>query len=521
MPSENAHFLHPLFGDHMVLQQGHLVPIWGWVDPGQKVSVKFSNLCACSNAGSDGKWMVCFANLTAGGPYEMTIMNETGRTLILRDIYVGEVWLCSGQSNMDQRVANLGFYWCGVENESEEIATANYPLIRQFANRLQLSDHPLLIPANQATQHSDPRCLPNSGQWQVCSPATVGKFSATAYFFAREFYRLTKLPIGLILSCYGGSTAQAWISRTALQANPILKHLHLEYEKRCLDYTNGTLYRIYAKNLKIWKRNRTINHIKQVVQPPHLRRRPNEPKDPRADQHSPSVMYNGMISPLIPYAIKGVIWNHGESNQLTAELYFDLLSTLIADWRNAWGVNIAFLIVQLHNLNEANKLPIGRERIPLVREAQLQAMTLNNTALVVTIDLGQSDVHLRKKQPLGERLAKAAMCVAYSQPGQYQGPVFQRMIREGARVRLYFSHAEGLHANGPLNAFIVAGADGKYHWAHAEIEDNTIVISSPQVPDPIAVRYAWADNPIANLYNEHGLPASPFRSDININSRII
>jgi len=512
-------FIHPLFGDHMVLQQGGKTPIWGWSKPGNKVSVTFAGCQESAVADETGRWMVHFQELSAGGPHEMHVMDDGGNARYFKDVYVGEVWLCSGQSNMDQRLAKGRFYWCGVENEKAEIAASDHPMIRHYAVRVQLADEPCLLPADAKRQHPDPKCPPNHGKWTICSPTTSGNYSATAYFFARELQQHVKVPIGLIQCCYGASTAQAWISKAALGANPRLSHFHPQYELLCSEYFSGECLIKYERLLKDWVETEAGNLRRRIVLPRHQRRKPKFPHDPRLDQHSPSVMYNGMVAPLVPYAMRGVIWYHGESNQPTANLYFEMLQTLITDWRSAWGEPVPFLIVQLHNMNEPNTIPIERQRIPIIREGQLQALKINGTAVVVSIDLGEAEFHVKNKQPLGQRLALAARGLVYGDTVIYSGPLYSQMTIEAAKARIHFAHASGLYSKGNSSAFIIAGKSGNFQWANAEIEGDTVVVSHPAVTEPVAVRYAWAENPGATLYNRFHLPASPFRTDFNVDAR--
>jgi sialate O-acetylesterase len=511
--SQKKPFLHTIFGDHMVLQQGANIPIWGWSEPGRKIVVKIIPLAETAVTDDNGKWSINLRHLLPGGPYTMEVFDDGGNFRKLRDVYIGEVWLCSGQSNMNHRVARGDFYWCGVKNELAEIASADHPLIRYYAARLQLSDEPCQCPANKENEHVDLRSPPNSGEWTICSPATVGDFSAIAYFFARELQKYVNVPIGLIKSCYGATTAQAWTSHKALSSNPNLRHFYTEYLNNCHDHHTGDDIIKFQCDLKKWEEQTFFNRTKKMALPRHLRRKPKPPINPSLDQHSPTVMYNGMIAPLAPYAIRGVIWCHGESNQRTANLYFEMLKTLIADWRSAWGTDLLFLVTQMHNVNKPNQLPIERELIPRIREAQQKILDIENTGLSVAIDLGQSEFHLHNKQALGERLSIVARKLAYHESVEHSGPFYERMVIEDSTVRIYFTHADGLHSVGPLKAFIIADKDGGFHWAKAVIDGNTVIVSHPKVFYPIAVRYAWSENPSASLYNRQGLPASPFRTD--------
>lgn len=485
-----------LFCDHMVLQQGMSVPVWGTAGPGEQVIISLGQHKQTATTGPDGKWMVRLADIEAGGPFEMTV---TGRnTLTVKDIYVGEVWLCSGQSNMDMTVAREDRYWCGVRNEAEEVAAANYPPIREFKVQLKMTDTP----------QTDVE-----GQWFVCSPQTVGRFSATAYFFARELHKKLNVPIGLVTSSYGASTAEAWTSRTALAARPELGFLLDAYAQKKRGYDpNGAAAQQYHAAMERWERVAAQAKAEG-------KDRPKEPKnpDPGQDQHNPCVLYNGMIAPLAPYAIRGVIWYQGESNGPTASKYFNLMETLIRDWRQTWGHgDFPFLFVQLANNGKLARQPNGSSRMAVVREGQLQTLAVTNTGMAVAIDIGDANnIHPKNKQEVGFRLALAARALAYHESIPCSGPIYDSMTIEGSAIRLRFKHTDGgLVAKGDkLIGFSIAGEDNKFVWADAKIDGDAIVVSAPQADKAVAVRYAWADNPPANLYNKAGLPASPFCTD--------
>ncbi len=488
-----------LFCDHMVLQQGMSVPVWGTADPGEQVIISLGQHKQTAKAGPDGKWMVRFAALEAGGPFEMTVTGTN--TLTVKDIYVGEVWLCSGQSNMDMTVAREDRYWCGVQNEAEEVAAAKYPLIREFKVKLKMTDTP----------QTDVE-----GQWVVCSPQTVGRFSATAYFFARELHKKLNVPIGLVTSSYGASTAEAWTSRKALAARPELVFLLDAYAQKKREYDpNGAAAQKYRAAMELWEKAAAQARAEG-------KDRPKEPKnpDPEQDQHNPCVLYNGMVAPLAPYAIRGIIWYQGESNGPTANKYFNLMETLIRDWRQTWGQgDFPFLFVQLANNGKLATQPNGGGWMAVVREGQLQTLAVTNTDMVVAIDIGDANnIHPKNKQEVGSRLALAARALAYHESIPCSGPIYDSMTIEGSTIHLRFKNTDGgLVARGDkLIGFTIAGEDNKFVWADAKIDGDTIVVSAPQVAKPVAVRYGWADNPPVNLYNGVGLPASPFRTDVAV-----
>jgi sialate O-acetylesterase len=497
------------FTDHMVLQRGMLVPVWGFAAPGEKVTVTINKLNQTTQTGSDGKWNVNFRNLKTGGPYEMVVSGNN--TITLTDVYVGEVWLCSGQSNMDMTVAKEDRYWCGVFNEAQEVASANYPLIRQF----YATYSPNLLPQNQV-----------SGEWEVCSPATVGHFRAAAYFFARNLYQKMNVPIGLLVTTFGASTAEAWTSRPALEANPNLKFL--------LDNFKLKLDKFYTDSARIMAsyRDETLKYREAVAKAKAEsingqatqssaapRRGPSNPR-PWVDQHNPTVLYNGMVAPLIPYAIRGAIWYQGESNGPTAKQYRNIMETMIADWRKAWDQgNFPFIYVQIANHQDLIKEPVKDDPMVYVREGQLQNLSIPNTAMVSAIDNADpnepGNIHPKNKQEIGLRLSVAARALVYKEKLTYMGPVYNKMNVEGNTIRVKFSSTgQGLVAKGDnVTGFAIAGDDKKFVWANAKIDRTSVIVSSPDVPNPKSVRYGWSKNPPVNLYNKEGFPTSPFRTD--------
>lgn len=489
------------FGDHMVLQRNTSVPIWGTADAGEKLTVHLGNQTISTTANANGRWMIKLNNLAAGGPYTITIKGKN--TITINDVYVGEVWLCSGQSNMDMTVAREDRYWCGVINEKDEVANANYPLIRVF----DVDFTPSSMPQEEVT-----------GKWEVVSPQTVGHLSAAAYFFARDLQKKLKVPIGLITTSYGASTAEAWIREEPLVRDTVLKRLVDSYKTKLDKYLQDTAaqnaYKIaYAK----WK----VDAAKAKAEGKDELRAPRN-SDPVRDQHNATVLWNGMVKPLVPYAIKGALWYQGESNSPTASIYRHIMETLITDWRNQWGQgNFPFIYVQLANIGKTyDSLPAKGGSEAIKREAQLQNLSIPNTAMVVAIDNADpndmNNVHPKNKQEIGRRLALAAEAIAYGNTNLvYSGPIYDKIKVEGNVIRLYFRHTgTGLVAkNGELKGFAIAGDDKKFAWADAKIEGNTVVVSSPDVTNPVALRYGWGNNPPTGLYNKEDLPASPFRTD--------
>jgi sialate O-acetylesterase len=489
------------FSNHMVLQQNTQVPVWGMADPGEKVTVKFGGQTKSVKAAADGTWMLKLEKLKAGGPF---VMDITGKNqLSIKDVYVGEVWLCSGQSNMDMTVAREDRYWCGVINEQQEVAAANFPLIRVFDTDYAPSN----IPQKEV-----------KGKWEVISPTTVGHLSAVAYFFARDIQKKIKVPIGLITTAFGASTAEAWIRKEALAAKPELQQLldgyNAKLEKYRADTAGQRQYRIAFEN---WK----VNAEKAKMAGKDAPKGPKNP-DPERDQHNPYVLWNGMVKPLLPYAIKGVLWYQGESNSPTANIYRNIMETLISDWRSQWGQgDFPFLYVQLANIGKTvEEVPAKGGSEALKREAQLQNLSLNNTAMVVAMDNAdpdnQGNVHPKNKQEIGRRLSLAALAKVYGEKISYSGPVYNKMEVKGNEVRLYFKNIDGglTAKDNQLLGFAIAGDDKKFVWATARIENDVVVVSAPQITKPVAVRYGWGSNPPISLYSkENFLPASPFRTD--------
>lgn len=477
-----------LFSDHAVLQSGMVVPVWGIAAAGESVTVKVDGVTASSVAGADGRWMVRLKELKPGGPFEMSVMGKQN-TVVVKDILVGEVWLGSGQSNMAFTVSKKNNPWAGMQDESGEIAAANYPRIRMFTGK--------------ATKSYEPQ-REIEGEWKVCSPETVGDFSAVGYLFARDLQRELKVPVGIVLEAYGASTAESWVPREAMAPDARLRPLLEKFD------TRENYFQAHRGD---------PGGAADTGAPPApqtLNARPGKPgmmKDPVQDQHQPTVLFNGMIQPVLPYAIRGVLWYQGESIVGGADglkLYPHVMETLVREWRARWGEGaLPFYFVQLAALRNVSNNPA-------VREAQAQLLKEHNTAMAVTIDIGDSDnVHPKNKEPLGERLTTIALAQVYRRKGEFSGPVYEGMKVEGDAIRVTFSHAAGLAGKGgALRWFQVAGADAKFVDADAQVAGNSVMVRSTSVPVPVAVRYAWNDYPDgANLYNGAGLPAAPFRTD--------
>ncbi|UYZ62100.1 sialate O-acetylesterase [Hymenobacter weizhouensis] len=634
-PARAAVRLPALVGSHMVLQRDKPLPLWGWADQGEAVTVTFrGKTYPARSGGPSGKWTVTLPATPAGGPYELVVRGRT--TLRLTDVLVGDVWLASGQSNMEWPLRE-------VLNYQQEIAQATYPQIRLFNVTNTVAFQPQ---AEAAT----------SAGWQVCSPQTVGDFSAVAYFFGRDLHRRYKVPIGLISSEWGGTPAEAWMSAEALRPFPefratmgelaataappdqvaarfaqkgrawqaVLRGYDQGYQpagpawaapafdastwaqmplpglweettptlrdfdgvlwlRRDLTlppaaagqpltlrlgpiddndstYFNGVLvghtagydqprqYQVPARLVQAGRNVLTIRVFDQgwgggVWGPPdglqaeaggtrlplagpwqyrvgfNLREVPPSPLPP-VPQKAPTLLFNGMIAPLRPMALKGVIWYQGEDNAERAEQYRRLFPALIQDWRQQFREpNLPFLFVQLAGFQHDLLQPADYSWAEL-RDAQRAALALPHTGMATALDIGDAnDIHPRNKQDVGARLALAARQVAYLEPQIVaSGPTLVGHTVEQGRIRLRFGSLSGGlvlrdTAGAFLKSFAIAGPDRRFVWAKGRVEGNTLVVWSEQVPAPVAVRYAWGNSPFPNLYNQAGLPASPFRTD--------
>jgi len=632
--------LPALVGDNMVIQQGVKARVWGWAEQGETVSVTMAGQSAMDTTDAKGQWEVRIGPFLPGGPHEMVISGKN--TIVLQNVLVGEVWIGSGQSNMEWQLQNSA-------NGAEEVSNANYQQIRLFTVTKAIS----LTPREDVV-----------GQWLVCTPEVAGTFSAVAYFFGRELHQTLKVPVGLIHSSWGGTPAEAWTSRETLASDPELnsmldsleqalqnlpaalskyKKLRAEWEEKNFlqdpgnqglelgyaryDYSgkdwqtmnlpclwepaglliDGAVW--FRKNLKIpetWAGrdlklklgpiddfdntyfngvqvghigNETLNYwtVPREYTIPGSRVRagrnviairvfdhtgdggftglptdmslslPGSEPIPLAGEwfykvelaaepiqvnyssapamplgggnpNTPTVLYNAMIAPLANYALRGAIWYQGESNADRARQYQKLFPMMIRNWRAAWGEgDFPFLYVQLANYMRRKSEPDESHWAEL-REAQLMTLSEPETGMAVIIDIGEADnIHPKNKQGVGHRLALWALAKTYNQDIEFSGPLCESFVIEDNKIRVQFSHAEGLCTgdNSVVRGFAIASSDGKFVWAEANIKNNEVIVWNDTVTHPMAVRYAWADNPEANLYNAAGLPASPFRTDIH------
>ena len=472
--------LPALLADHMVMQRGLPVHVWGMATPHEAVSVAFRGETKVGTADEDGRWSVFLSPGEAGGPFQLSI--KATNTIVLSDILVGDVWVASGQSNME-----FGMKW--VTNAEAEVAAAQYPKIRIFMVKHKPADYPL-------------EDVESKG-WAACTPETVADSSAVAYFFARNLQQKLGVPIGLIESSWGGTAAESWTSLHTLSADASLMPVFSARSKM-----------VDAESTTVLHQQREEREFQQAVAQAKADGKPLPERQWHPDfaAWAPAALYNGMIAPLTPLAIRGVIWYQGEANASPdrASLYARLFQTMIRDWRNAWGEgDFPFLFVQIANWNTE-----PGELWPDVRNAQRQALALKNTGMAVTIDIGDpDDIHPKNKQDVGLRLALAARAITYGEKVEWSGPLYRQVTLEEHTLRVWFDHAAGLAAKGAtLTGFEVAGADGKYSAAEAKIDGPSAVVSSAAVQNPVSVRYGWAANPNCNLVNKEGLPASPFQA---------
>jgi sialate O-acetylesterase len=627
--------LPAVFSDNMVLQRNVPLPVWGWATPGQNVTVTIGGQTASAAADAAGKWMATLGALQAGGPLEMTVQ-AGGATLVVRNVLVGEVWVCSGQSNMEMTTPDC-------LNAQAELDDADYPEIRMMR-----------VPKIVALE---PQADVNA-TWKPCNRSSAVGFSGVGFFFGRDLHKRLGVPVGLIDASWGGTIIEAWTSLEALKTQPETAPILARYAEAFKDLPKAraeydallkqwetdchwedpgnkgeakgwsaadcddsawptmnlpTTWEATGMNIdgSVWFRREVqldsawtgkevtlnlgvaddydttyVNGVKvggigkETLNPWSIQRQYKLPAsmlkpgrnviavrvfdrfgsggltgpaagmcltngsaalsltgswkyqvelalEPKPFKPMPqvvpgmddpnllSVLYNAMIAPLIPLAIAGVTWYQGESNEGVAYRYRRYFPLMIEDWRKRWGSEFAFLFVELANFTGPQVHPVEAQRWPELRESQLLALAMPKVGMGTAVDIGDAvDIHPKNKQEVARRLVLAAMVKQYGKKIVYSGPLYKSMKVEGGAIRISFDHAgTGLKAKGELKGFAIAGADGKWVWADAKIDGKTVVCTSPQVPNPAAVRYGWADNPIISLYNKRNLPASPFRTD--------
>lgn len=492
----------PLFADHAVLQRDRPLPVWGWADPGEKVVVSLGSERAETIAGADGKWIVKLApQPMSKEPLTLTVTGKNALTF--HDVLLGDVWLCGGQSNME-------FGLCGC-NAAEDIRDADFPLIRHFGVGYNFAFTP-------QTNFS--------GNWQVCTPRTAPGFTAVGFYFARKVQRETGVPIGLLRSCVGGTGIELWMSQDTLLNTPVLEPYARQMRASLADYQRDLAAALPGLEDWLGQARAAQQAEKLLPMPPAW---PEFPFSERAMRPRCVTLHNGMIAPLVPVSLRGAIWYQGENNA-GDRLYVEKVRAMLNDWRHWFGnPELPFYFVQLAAWQKPNDNPAHNDDWAIVREQQLRSLTIPNTGMAVAIDIGDADdIHPKNKGDVGERLALWALAKDYNKKVEASGPLFREMKVEGGKARLAFDHTgKGLmvgrkvgrtptrqDATGALKRFAIAGDDKQWRWADARIEGDAVVCSSPEVPNPVAVRYAWAINPEgANLYNQDGLPASPFRTD--------
>jgi sialate O-acetylesterase len=480
--------LPKVLSSHMVVQRDRPVHVWGLAAPNEQVSVAFRGETGATTAGELGRWSVYLKPGAAGGPFTMTVQGTDPtaapggqpQTITLDDVMVGDVWVASGQSNM-------GFELHDAASAAEDLPRAGIPDLRL----LNVKQTATIFPQDDLPVVDD--------GWVVSSPETATHFSAVAWYFAREIEQREHVPVGIVNSSWGGTPVEAWTRIGAIGQDASLMPLFISWGKMIEDQPDVLL------RLKI--QQHAIDEAKAQGKPA-----PNYGWTPELDSWAPGMLWNGMIAPLTPAAIRGAIWYQGESNASLerAPLYSRIFEDMIEDWRQQWGVGeFPFLFVQIANYNAG-----PGDGWPQLREQQLKTLELHNTGMAVTIDIGNpTNIHPTDKLDVGLRLARWARVLTYGEKLEDSGPLFRQAVPEGAAIRAYFTHAAGLNAKGgAITGVEVAGADGKWSAATATIEGETIVASSPEVAKPTQVRYGWASSPQCNLFNGDQLPASPFTS---------
>lgn len=484
--------LPAIIGDKMVLQRDMQCPVWGWTEAGATVTVKIAGFQKAATAGKDGKWTVKLPSMSASNkPISMAI-SDGDSTKEIKNILVGEVWICSGQSNMAWPVD-------AADDPDLEKLTAKFPQIRLIS-----------VPQVGTQEPQDDF----KGQWDECSPETVGSFSAVGYFFGRQLHQTLDVPIGLIDNAWGGSAAEAWVRRDVLEADAQLKPLMDRWKQTEATYDYEALTTKYKQQLELWK----AKVAKARADGKPLPNRPRGPRNALTGNHRPSNIFNGVLHPTIGYGIRGVIWYQGESNASRAYQYRHLFPLMISHWRDVWGQgDFPFYWVQLADFRAEVNEPAESDWAEL-REAQTMSQKLPNTGQAVIVDLGEADdIHPKDKQNVAKRLARLALAKDYGLDIAHRSPEYESMEKKGDKIIVTMEHVGGgldSFDTRKLQGFTIAGADKKFVHATARIAGkDKLEVTSADVKDPVAVRYAWSDNPIANLQSREGLPATPFRTD--------
>jgi sialate O-acetylesterase len=475
--------LPEVLSSHMVLQRERPMHFWGWADPAEQVTVTMDGRSAQAAADKLGKWSVYLPAHPAGGPFTVNVKGSNA--LSVDDVMIGDVWFASGQSNMEMPLKGFPGS-ASIKNGEAEIQAATQPKLRLLRIRKRTSDFP-------RDDFED--------TWTTCTPQTAADFSAVAYFFGRAISDKENVTVGLIDSTWGGTPAEAWTSFQGLTSDASLMPVFAAWG----DMMDG--------QTDMWLIKAADSRADEAAESGHAPK-PKHAWRPEPASWGPAALYNGMVAPAIGYGIKGVIWYQGESNAgaARAPIYDKVFGALIADWRRHWQQgNFPFLFVQLADYKAS-----PRDLWPTIRDAQRRTLSLINTGMAVTIDIGDpANVHPSDKQTVGQRLALAARSIAYGEKIEFTGPLFRQAGAEGRDMRVWFDHAEGLatKSGAAPEGFEVAGSDHVYRSATAKIDNGTVLLSSPEVTEPRYVRYGWKDVPPADLYNSAGLPASPFSSE--------
>ncbi len=503
-PAMAAVKMPAVFSENMVLQADMPVPVWGWATAGEKVTIKFAGQEKTVTAGADGKWTLKLDAMKASAkPAQMTVTGADGKTVTIGNVLVGEVWLGSGQSNMEMGVG-------GCLDVDKVAAEANYPAIRTFT----VQKRPAGEPMDDVI-----------GTWVVCSPATVRNYSATLYFFGRRIHKDLGVPVGLIHSSWGGTRIEPWTPPCGFAAVPELKEIAAQVAAGPVQYRTQVAAAIEVIEAWLPKAKQAVAQKATVPLAPVM------PGHPLDGSGSPTGLYNGMIHGLIPYAIRGALWYQGESNGGEGESYFHKTRALIGGWRQLWSEgDFPFYFVQLATFMNPNDNPEGGDGWAKVMEAQTFSLSIPNTGMAVLSDIGDArNIHPQDKQDVGDRLALWALAKDYGKKDLvYSGPIFKSAKVQGATMVISFDNVgsglmvgkkDGLTPakeveDGELKGFAIKGDDGKWYWADAKIVGPTVVVSSKDVTKPAAVRFAFTTNRShCNFYNKEGLPAVGFRTD--------
>jgi len=476
-----------IFSDHMVLQRNQPVPVWGWADAGEEVTVEIAGQSLKTTADDNGKWRVDLASLSVGDP--LTLVVEGKNRLERNDILVGEVWVCSGQSNMQWTLGasfDADLHLLTAENSQLRLLTVNIEGTQTPKDDIETT-------------------------WQLCSPEEAKQFSGVGYFFGLQLQKTLGVPVGLIDNAWGGSACEAWIERDRLDAGEIYAPLMERWKTIEANFESGRSMENYKKALEKRKQDKKDGKS--------LGRAPRSPESLMKGNARPANIYNARILPIAPYAIRGAVWYQGESNASRAYQYRDLFPLMIQNWRDDWGQgDFPFYWVQLADFQKESPQP-GDDAWAELREAQTMTMDkLPNTGEAVIIDLGEgNDIHPRNKFNVGLRLARWALARDYQVDVPYQSPRYESLKQADGKLLVNFNSCGAglkMHDDFVIKGFAVAGKDKKWVWADAKIvAPNQVEVSSESVPAPVAVRYAWATNPVCNLISREGLPVTPFRSD--------